>query len=95
MDKVIEAHVKAMPFFELLSTIPGVGATLGAIIVAEAGDIRRFDDPDQFAAYAGLVPATWESGGSRTSGGRFVDVWVMSSRRLAARNSIACTERLL
>ena len=69
MDKVIEAHVKAMPFFELLSTIPGVGPTLGAIIVAEAGDIRRFDAPGQFAAYAGLVPATWESGGSRTSGG--------------------------
>src|SRR4030088_3173060 len=26
---------------------------------------------------------------ARTSGGRFVDVWVMSSNRLPARNSIA------
>ena len=69
MDEAIEAHVKAMPFFELLLTIPGVGTTLGAMIVAEAGDIRRFKRPEEFAAYTGLVPSTWASGESRSSGG--------------------------
>lgn len=69
VDAAISARVKDEPLFELVSTIPGVGVTLGAIIRAEAGDIRRFKTADQFAAYTGLTPATWESGGSRTSGG--------------------------
>ena len=68
-DEAIEALVAGDPFVELLQTIPGVGAVLASIIRAEAGDVRRFDRPEQFAAYTGLIPATWESGGSRTSGG--------------------------
>lgn len=69
VDQAIAAHVAEEPFFELLATIPGVGVILGAIILAEAGDLRRFKTPHQFAAYTGLVPATWASGDSRTSGG--------------------------
>ena len=68
-DSAVEALIADDPFVELLQTIPGVGVTLASIIRAEAGDVRRFDRPEQFAAYVGLVPATWESGGSRTSGG--------------------------
>lgn len=69
VDRAIATHVQEEPFFELLATIPGVGVILGAIIRAEAGDIRRFKTPHQFAAYTGLVPATWASADSRTSGG--------------------------
>ena len=32
---------------------------------------------------------------ARTSGGRLVEVWVISSSRLLARNSIMSSERLL
>lgn len=69
VEDALAKHVMDDPFVELLRTIPGVGPLLSATIRAEAGDIRRFERPEQFAAYVGLVPATWESGGSRTSGG--------------------------
>lgn len=69
VEGALEKLVMHDPFVDLLRTIPGVGPLLSATIRAEAGDIRRFERPEQFAAYVGLVPATWESGGSRTSGG--------------------------
>ena len=68
-DERIAARVEEDPLVALLRTIPGVGPTLAPAIRAEAGDIRRFDRPEQFAAYCGLVPATWESGDKRTGGG--------------------------
>ena len=37
---------------------PGVGPLLGAVFVAEIGDITRFDRPQQLASWAGLTPKT-------------------------------------
>ena len=37
-----------------ITTIPGVGDTLGAIILSEIGDIHRFDAPNKLVAFAGL-----------------------------------------
>jgi len=45
-----------------LLSIPGVGYTTGAIILAEIGDIRRFKTDDQLLAYAGLDPSVYQSG---------------------------------
>lgn len=45
-----------------LQTIPGVGAATAATLVAEIGDIWRFDDFDQLAAYAGTHPKEQSSG---------------------------------
>ena len=35
-------------------TIPGIGYTLGAIILSEIGDIKRFSNPTKLLAYAGF-----------------------------------------
>ena len=43
-------------------TIPGINYRMGAMILAEIGDISRFASPDQLLAYAGLSPSTYESG---------------------------------
>jgi len=43
-------------------SIPGISHTLGAMIVAEIGDMNRFDSPDKILAYAGLSPSTYQSG---------------------------------
>ena len=43
-------------------TIPGIGYSMGAIILAEIGDFSRFDSPDKILAYAGLSPSTYQSG---------------------------------
>ena len=45
-----------------ITTIPGVGARMGAMILAEVGDFSNFDSPDKILAYAGLSPSTYESG---------------------------------
>ena len=45
-----------------LQTIPGVGAATAATLIAEIGDIWRFEDFDQLAAYAGTHPKEQSSG---------------------------------
>ena len=45
-----------------LQTIPGVGPSIVATLLAEIGDIDRFTDFDQLLAYAGVHPAERSSG---------------------------------
>jgi transposase len=37
-------------------TLPGIGPVLGAVIIAEIGDVTRFGKPGQLASWAGLTP---------------------------------------
>lgn len=60
-----EAHLASLLDGELarrLQTIPGVGPAIAAVLIAEVGDIWRFDDADQLLAYAGVHPAERSSG---------------------------------
>lgn len=43
-------------------TIPGIGDTLGAIILSEIGDIHRFNAPNKLVAFAGLDVRVTQSG---------------------------------
>ncbi len=45
-----------------ITTIPGIGYRMGAMILAELGDFSRFDSPDKLLAYAGMSPSTYQSG---------------------------------
>ena len=45
-----------------LTTIPGIGYNMAAMIIAEAGDLSRFETPDKLLAYAGMSPSTYQSG---------------------------------
>ena len=45
-----------------ITTIPGIGETLGAIILSEIGDIHRFDAPGKLVAFAGLDVKVTQSG---------------------------------
>ncbi len=45
-----------------ITTIPGIGYRMGAMILAEAGDLSRFDSPDKLLAYVGMSPSTYQSG---------------------------------
>jgi len=47
---------------QVITTIPGIGDTLGAIIVSEIGDINRFDAPNKLVAFAGLDVKVTQSG---------------------------------
>lgn len=43
-------------------TIPGIGYNLGAMIISEIGDIKRFSNPSKLLAFAGLDPVVKQSG---------------------------------
>ena len=45
-----------------ITSIPGIGCRMGAMILAEVGDFSRFDSPDKLLAYAGMSPSTYQSG---------------------------------
>ncbi len=45
-----------------ITSIPGMGANMAAMILAEVGDFSRFASPDKLLAYAGLSPSTYQSG---------------------------------
>ena len=47
--------------FQAVQTIPGVGPVLGAVFVAEIGDVTRFSRAEKLCAWAGMTPRHRES----------------------------------
>lgn len=60
IDKEIVKHLRA--FKQTLETVPGIGPTLAAGILAEVGDIARFKNEASLAKFAGLVWNKYQSG---------------------------------
>ena len=60
----IEAEIQVImdELHSPITTIPGIGYRMGAMILAEVGDFSRFESPDKLLAYAGLSPSTYQSG---------------------------------
>ncbi len=44
-DTRIHRRLKGQPGYEAIQQIAGVGRVLGAVFVAEIGDVHRFPDP--------------------------------------------------
>jgi transposase len=57
------------PVVEALQALRGVQFLVAITVVAELGDLTRFDNPRQLAAFVGLIPSEYSSGGSRRQGG--------------------------
>ena len=62
LDGELKKRFLARPEAEILTSLPGVGVTLGAEFLVATGDFRTFESADKLAAYAGLVPAAHDSG---------------------------------
>jgi transposase len=60
IEAEIEAFIKQIQ--SPITSIPGLGYRMGAIILAEVGDFKNFDSADKILAYAGLSPSTYQSG---------------------------------
>lgn len=60
LDKTIKEQIATIP--NTLSSVPGIGLVYSAGIVAEVGDINRFDGQASLAKYAGLVWTEHQSG---------------------------------
>ncbi len=61
MERLIHQELRDHPGYQAIQAIDGVGPTLGAIFVAEIGDISRFPGPTQLCSWAGLTPRHRES----------------------------------
>lgn len=62
LEKLIKECAITIPEVDLISSIPGFGKKLSAIIASEIGDISRFDNAKQLVAYCGIDPSVKQSG---------------------------------
>src|SRR3954452_9410964 len=62
LDRDLEAALARHPDAALIQSLPGMGVTLAAEFIAEAGSIERFPTADRLAAAAGLAPVLKQSG---------------------------------
>jgi transposase len=58
---LITGRLRGHRGYTAIQVIPGVGAILGAVFVAEIGDVHRFRRAAQLASWAGLTPRHHES----------------------------------
>lgn len=59
---------RLFPVVEALQALRGVQWVVATTVVAELGDLTRFDNPRQLAAFVGLIPSEYSSGESRRQG---------------------------
>ncbi len=71
--KIIDAEIymRIQPFAEdlkIVLSVPGIGLTSAAIILAELGNYRDFPSADKLAMYFGIVPSVYQSAGKLRTG---------------------------
>ena len=84
LEKAIEQQFKIIP--NTLTSIPGIGKVYSAGIIAEIGDINRFQSQASVAKYAGLVWTQHQSGNFEAehtrmikSGNRFLRYYLLEA----------------
>lgn len=71
LEQELQDHVKTwrlQPVVEALQALRGVQFTVAVTLVAELGDLTRFDNPRQLMKYLGLIPSEYSSGERRRQG---------------------------
>jgi transposase len=71
LDNELEHHVKKWRYYPVVKAIQalrGVRLLVAAGVIAELGDLTRFDHPRKLMSYVGLVPSEHSSGGKRHVG---------------------------
>ena len=68
LEDKIEQKVLESPAAQRLLSIPGVGQSTAALVVAEVGEIDRFDRHEELVSYAGLDPMVHQSGDTEVHG---------------------------
>jgi transposase len=71
LDQELQEHVKSWrlhPVVEALQALRGVQCTVAVTMVAEIGDLSRFDTPRELMKFLGLIPSEYSSGNRRQQG---------------------------
>ena len=94
LEKEMKQCVKESPDLakdiKELDAIYGVGFLTAATVVAELGDLRRFEKARQLTSYVGLAPFRWESGKSvkgRTRMSKRGNSWVRRALYMSAMSA--------
>ncbi|HFX3801411.1 TPA: IS110 family transposase [Enterococcus faecium] len=66
IEKAIIALLETIPEAQCLLSVPGLGPVYTAGLIAEIGQIERFDDQSKLAKYAGLTWTKNQSGNSQS-----------------------------
>ena len=93
LDKAIEQQFEIIP--NTLTSIPGIGKVYSAGIIAEIGNIHRFDAQASVAKYAGLVWTQHQSGDFEAehthlikSGNRYLRYYLLEAANSVGSKSI-------
>ncbi|MGG3508562.1 IS110 family transposase [Paenibacillus lautus] len=62
LEQSIDALAAELHEYELIQSIPGIGTRIAATILAEVGEIDRFDHAKKLVAFAGVDPSVFSSG---------------------------------
>jgi hypothetical protein len=65
VEKRLASCVRSRPQYALLTSVPGIGATLATVIVLETGSIERSASATDFASYARCVTSLRVSNGRK------------------------------
>jgi transposase len=71
LEQELQEHVHAWrlhPVVEALQALRGVQCTVAVTMVAEIGDLTRFDTPRELLKFLGLIPSEYSSGERRQQG---------------------------
>lgn len=93
-EKRIQELLQITPEMQRLTSLPGIGNLLAAVLAFEIGDIERFGRAEQLASYSGTTPRVHSSGGRTRHGQLRSDVnhylkWGFSE----AANSVAVNNK--
>jgi transposase len=72
LESALHDQVKSWrlyPVVEAIQALRGVEVTGAVILIAELGDLTRFDTPRKLMSYLGLTPSEYSSGERRRQGG--------------------------
>lgn len=65
-EEIDEIEAQIQDIMEMIqspiTSIPGLGFRMTAMILSEIGDFSKFDSPDKILASAGISPSTYQSG---------------------------------
>lgn len=95
-DRAIDLSCRADPATKRLRELCGVGPTSADAAVATVGDARAFRNGRQFAAWVGLTPRQFSSGGTTRLGGitrrgdAYLRTLLVQGARSALKSALQC-----
>ncbi len=98
LERELVRVAAGLPAYALLRTIPGIGPTVAAILVAEIGDIAWYTKFSQLRKLAGLdivsiQTGQWTGGGRISKAGRALLRWALYQAAIGATRSPAWRAR--